>query len=352
MLNYLQQVEQNVQLLNSLVNDIQDFSQISNHQLRINITQFLLSDVVSEIESLMRILAEAKGLRFEVSTAIRLEKVRMHSDKMRLKQILINLLGNAIKFTFEGGIKLSITEEEEEVSDKGGEVHLSSSSIYSVVEDDSQRSWAIRFSVKDSGVGIEDNIKEQLFQMYGTFDVHQMNGRGVGLGLFISKCLVTLLGPKEEISIDTTVGVGSTFSFFIFKDIRESPRSERLTIPSHNIALSAYSPVRTFPSHSIPNSPSVQKINVFPQRSAAVTRTKSFSNNPRRHHPPPTISQTIHFKDKQFQRSLSSNMLYQRARIASTHQQQNLAQSSSSSGGGGGAAAAGKDQRKPLKFQR
>lgn len=75
----------------------------------------------------------------------------------------------------------------------------------------------ITITVTDTGVGIPDNVKPKLFKMFGTFDFKNgMNRNGIGLGLHFCKKLVCLLGPTDEIKLDSTVGQGSKFSFQIY----------------------------------------------------------------------------------------------------------------------------------------
>ncbi|EAR92766.2 ATPase, histidine kinase-, DNA gyrase B (macronuclear) [Tetrahymena thermophila SB210] len=209
--NYLYQVEQNVWMLNHLVNDIQDYSQMNNQTLRINISPFRLYDVVNDVQNLIKIQSDAKSIAFEVKSTIPMEKVQLNSDKIRLKQILINLLSNALKFTYEGFVKLEID--------------------YIVNEETQQNS--LQFSVIDTGIGMPPEVQANLFKMYSSFDTNKINKHGVGLGLFISKCLVTLLGPMNEIQVESTKGKGSTFKFQIYQNLDLS-KKRRGTSYAHN----------------------------------------------------------------------------------------------------------------------
>ncbi|KAL4497875.1 hypothetical protein ABPG72_000630 [Tetrahymena utriculariae] len=196
--NYLYQVEQNVWMLNHLVNDIQDYSQMNNQTLRINISPFRLYDVVNDVQNLIKIQSDAKSIAFEVKSTIPMEKVQLNSDKIRLKQILINLLSNALKFTYEGFVKLEIDY---------------------IVNEEALQYNSLQFSVIDTGIGMSPEVQANLFKMYSSFDTNKINKHGVGLGLFISKCLVTLLGPTNEIQVESTKGKGSIFKFQIYQNL-------------------------------------------------------------------------------------------------------------------------------------
>jgi len=116
------------------------------------------------------------------------------TDKNRLSQILINLLGNAFKFTFHGGVTLKVSLE----------------STYPL---------KVNFAVADTGIGIKKEDQERLFKMYGKLEQEdkKINTNGVGLGLTISNSLVKLLNPSENsgIQVESEVNEGTTFSFSI-----------------------------------------------------------------------------------------------------------------------------------------
>jgi CheY-like chemotaxis protein len=118
------------------------------------------------------------------------------TDHNRVSQIVLNLLNNALKFTFKGSITLKVESYEE----------------------------YIRFSVCDTGIGIKEQDQLKLFKAFGKIDLGEemvINSRGVGLGLTISNALVKLLGPPKQIGIElhSQAGVGSTFSFLLAEKI-------------------------------------------------------------------------------------------------------------------------------------
>ncbi|EAS02764.1 ATPase, histidine kinase-, DNA gyrase B (macronuclear) [Tetrahymena thermophila SB210] len=118
----------------------------------------------------------------------------VYSDKRRIKQILINLVGNALKFTERGSISIE----------------------YNVISDRN----LVEIVVRDTGVGISESLQPKLFKVYSTFDHNNGSNRhGVGLGLAICKKLAQQLGPEKNIKLTSTKGDGSSFSFLIYQDI-------------------------------------------------------------------------------------------------------------------------------------
>ncbi len=129
----------------------------------------------------------------------------INTDKGRLGQILINLLGNAFKFTFKGGVTIR-------------------------VDLISQNPLRVRFSVDDTGIGIKKEDQEKLFKMYGKVEQQdkKINTHGVGLGLTISNTLATLLNPTENkgIQVESEVDIGTTFSFVVESHNPEAAKKE------------------------------------------------------------------------------------------------------------------------------
>ena len=173
-----------------IINDILDFSKIEAGQLRIDPRPFTVSAVLGHMESLFRMAAEAKGLALSIhGTPEHLGTLL--GDSLRLEQVLINLLGNAIKFTQAGCIGLSVTP---------------------VVTDSTTA--RLRFEVRDTGIGIPPEVLAQLFQPFsqGDASITRRFG-GTGLGLAISRRLIDLMAGK--LGATSEVGQGSTFWFEI-----------------------------------------------------------------------------------------------------------------------------------------
>ncbi len=174
----------------AIIDDVLDFSKIEAGKLELESLPFAVADVLEQITDLFAWRAAEKGLELLVWSA---PQVPTHvlGDPLRLNQILVNLLGNALKFTEHGHIALHVTLEQS--GQDGQEVQL-------------------RFSVEDTGVGISGEQQARLFQAFSQADTSttRLYG-GTGLGLAISQQLVQAMGG--EIVIDSTPGHGSRFSF-------------------------------------------------------------------------------------------------------------------------------------------
>ncbi|MCH7990507.1 MAG: response regulator [Planctomycetes bacterium] len=179
-------IKQNGKFLLDLINDILDISKIEAGKLRIEEIKFSPCQILAEIALLLRARAEEKGLSFEIEFDGPIPET-IHSDPTRLRQILINLLGNAIKFTEEGHVKLAVR----------------------LLEKDSAEP-KLQFSVMDSGIGMTEQQLSNIFQpfMQGDSSVTRKYG-GTGLGLTISKRLTEALGG--EISVECRKNTGCMF---------------------------------------------------------------------------------------------------------------------------------------------
>ena len=170
----------------SLINDILDMSKIEAGRAEVNPAAFDLYDMLSALESMFALRAKEKGLTLIVDLTPDVPRY-VRSDQGKLRQVLVNLLGNALKFTETGGATLRARARPE----AGGDIRL-------------------LFEVEDTGVGIPATEIDSLFEPF----VQSRSGaaqEGTGLGLAISRKYVALLGGK--ISAQSTPGKGSTFSF-------------------------------------------------------------------------------------------------------------------------------------------
>ncbi|MBN1393965.1 MAG: PAS domain S-box protein [Pirellulales bacterium] len=183
-------IKRNGEYLLNLINDILDLTKIEAGKLTIEPIEFSPAAVVKEIASSMRGGAMEKGLAFDVDFDGPIPAL-IRSDPLRLRQILLNLLGNAIKFTDRGGVRLCVRRE----SDAAGRPRL-------------------RFDVSDTGIGVSEDQIASLFRPFvqGDSSTNKRFG-GTGLGLAISKRLAKLLGG--DIAVSGSPGRGSTFSLTI-----------------------------------------------------------------------------------------------------------------------------------------
>lgn len=171
----------------SLINDILDMSKIESAQISMNSTELYLPEVLEEISAIISPQAREAGLRFE----IKIGDIRhryFYGDALRINQILINILSNAVKYTREGGSVEFLTEE-----------------IPPVKRADAAR---YRFIVSDTGVGMSEEFLVHIFDPFARSNGTQRI-EGTGLGLSITKGLVDLMGG--EISVESVPGKGSRF---------------------------------------------------------------------------------------------------------------------------------------------
>jgi signal transduction histidine kinase/DNA-binding response OmpR family regulator len=184
--NYVQTIRRNAEHLTSLVNDILDISKIEAGKMSVESIAMSPSRTVVEVASLMRVRAVEKNLAFDIDYQGAVPET-IHSDPTRLRQILLNFVGNAIKFTETGRIRV-------------------------LVRCDAPESPAPRLvlEVSDTGIGMAQEELDRLFTPFTQADTSTTRRfGGSGLGLVISKRLAELLGG--EISVESTVGLGSVF---------------------------------------------------------------------------------------------------------------------------------------------
>lgn len=183
-------IEFSAETLVSLVNDILDFSKIEAGKLELDLDHFNLHEVINNTCELFVEKSKEKKLEFhcEISPEV---PVFVYSDEIRIKQILINLINNAIKFTNEGGID-----------------------VYVKCENKTEEGVFLKFEVIDSGIGISKENQDKLFSAFTQSDASfTRKFGGTGLGLAISKKLSLLLGGG--IGLESELGKGSNFWFTI-----------------------------------------------------------------------------------------------------------------------------------------
>ncbi|TPN84810.1 PAS domain-containing hybrid sensor histidine kinase/response regulator [Aquimarina algicola] len=177
----------------TLINDILDFSKIEAGKLALHKTDFNLRELISNISRGFKIKAEEKGLTYKMAIDTSVPKFII-GDQLRLNQILLNLLGNAIKFTHKGEISISV-----------------------IAKETTNNKISIDFSVRDTGVGIPQNKLKNIFESF--YQIHKPGKNkieGTGLGLAISKQLIELQGGT--LHAESRLDFGSTFNFSINYD--------------------------------------------------------------------------------------------------------------------------------------
>jgi PAS domain S-box-containing protein len=194
---YLKTINESAITLLGIINNILDFSKIEAGKFQLNIEQVDLYELVQQAIHLFKFQAQQKGV--ELSVTIH-ENVPcfVYADALRLKQVLVNLISNAIKFTFIGQIHVDIQ----------------------VVGGFKESVFAIHFSVKDTGIGIKEKNQDKIFESFVQEDTttSRVFG-GTGLGLTICNQLLGLMG--SELKVNSQVGVGSVFYFTV--NLKELP---------------------------------------------------------------------------------------------------------------------------------
>jgi PAS domain S-box-containing protein len=186
---YISIVNQSANSLLGIINDILDFSKIEAGKLELDIDRCDLFDIASQATDIITFQAHSKNLEVLLNISTSLPRY-VYTDNIRLKQIMVNLLGNAVKFTNKGEIELKINALEKIDSE-----HI-----------------LFRIQVKDTGIGIHPDKLEKIFEAFAQEDSSTTKKYGgTGLGLSISNKLLAMMGSK--LNVDSTLGSGSTFYF-------------------------------------------------------------------------------------------------------------------------------------------
>ena len=187
-----------------IINDILDFAKVESGKLELESIEIDIHDLVNAVTELMSGSARNHNLKVSASVAENVPKV-VRGDPVRLRQILINLVSNAIKFTEEGGIRIEVSRGQT-----------------------SQKEVELLFAVADTGVGMSEETADRLFQSFTQADASTTRKHGgTGLGLVSCKRLVELMGGK--IGVRSAPGPGSTVWFLIplRKSVMEVPSARR-----------------------------------------------------------------------------------------------------------------------------
>ena len=189
--------------LMSLVEDILDLAKIEAGTFSLSIQPFSIKSLVQDILYVFEFQCAQKGIYFNIDIDNRLLDEIFYSDMGRIKQVLNNLISNACKFTLRGGITLHISLNTEFEADSFERVRY------------------LKFTVSDTGVGVDEKEIPKLFKLFGMIDQHRskLNSKGTGLGLAISKKLVESLGGT--ISLKSKLNIGTDITFTIIENKEE-----------------------------------------------------------------------------------------------------------------------------------
>ncbi|MGK7929549.1 MAG: ATP-binding protein [Spirulina sp.] len=195
----------------TLINNVLDLSKMEAGKMTLNPRNFDLYLLLHEIEDLLHLQAESKGLQLLFDRDETLPQY-IRTDETKLRQVLLNLINNSIKFTAEGGIAVKVIC-------KGKEDAIAT----------------LAFEVQDTGVGIAEEELGQLFEVFGQTESGKYSQQGAGLGLPITQKFVRLMGG--EIAVSSTVGKGTTFTFAIEAKIARAADVEPKPTSRQVIAL-------------------------------------------------------------------------------------------------------------------
>lgn len=224
---YINIINRSGEHLLSLINDILSMSKIEAGKITLNETSFNLYSLLNTIEKMLQIKAESKGLQliFNIDSHL---PIYVKTDESKLRQVLINLLGNAIKFTETGQIILTVNSTLQD------EAIFNSEQIQNVTETE------LIFTIEDTGPGIEPAEIPILFDPFVQTSSGKKSQEGTGLGLPISRQFVQLMGG--EIKVNSTLGQGTTFSFNIKISLASETEIQSQTNHPRAIALAPNQP--------------------------------------------------------------------------------------------------------------
>jgi len=184
-----------IHLLN-LINDVLDIAKIEAGKMDLEMSALSLQELLTELDHSQRMHIEQRGLDFHIQLPATLDEIKLYGNYQRLKQVLLNLVGNANKFTHEGSITIGV-EIKPKAFEFGGQ------------------SWPglVKISVADTGIGVSLEKQDRLFQTFSQVDsARTRQYEGTGLGLAISQRLIEAMGGKVQF-ISMGEGLGSTVTF-------------------------------------------------------------------------------------------------------------------------------------------
>jgi len=194
----LQTVQRSSKHLLSLINDLLHLAKIESGEVALTLEPVVCQSVLEEVRTTLRPLAEEKGLGFRIKAPD--DAVLLNTDRRAVRDILINLTSNAIKFTEQGEVRIELQQQAD------------------------HEEPAVQISVCDTGVGIPPEDTSKLFQAFAQIDGHQRREKGTGLGLHLSRKLAELI--QGRISFKSELGKGSTFTLLLPEKRAAVPQGE------------------------------------------------------------------------------------------------------------------------------
>lgn len=224
----VQTIHQSAEHLLALINDILDFSKTDSETIQLHYQQLSFLNFLNSLIEICQIRSQAKMITLQHHFSENLPKVVL-ADEKRLTQVLLNLLTNAIKFTDDG--KVNFTVEALKTTSKND-----------------QEFTLIRFTIKDTGIGIPQSMLDNIFLPYQQVDNAHTTAEGSGLGLAISKQLLDLM--DTQLKVESRLGKGSSFSFDI--NMPSQPAQHNIET-AHTSQATNNNPTPTTPSINLAN---------------------------------------------------------------------------------------------------
>ena len=222
----LEIIQRSGEHLLTLLNDILDLSKIEAKKLELNPSEFELPKLLQSITDIFQLQVRAKDVELIYQPLTHIPTI-MHGDEKRLRQVLLNLLGNAVKFTDRGNVSFSVSAQSCEPSSS----HSINDAINAITKQNHSQNYKIRFAIADTGVGIEPDKLEDIFLPFQQVGDHARRYSGTGLGLPICQKIVEMMGGKLQ--VESNLNQGSTFAFEI--ELTEVPKNITASIDSRTI---------------------------------------------------------------------------------------------------------------------
>ena len=208
----LKTIESSGRHLVQLIEDLLDFAKIEAQKIELVCEPFCLPEQLETLADMIRLRAHQKGLAFTYNPPANLPFMVL-GDEKRLSQVLLNLLGNAVKFTRQGVVTFSVTP-----------IKKNNPKELIPADNTAQPGVMLQFSIEDTGPGIPPNQVEKIFTPFVQIREPGQNIEGIGLGLSISRHLVKLMG--DDLRVISSVGEGSIFRFTLnFPEIHDAEKS-------------------------------------------------------------------------------------------------------------------------------
>ncbi|MGB3570761.1 MAG: ATP-binding protein [Phormidesmis sp.] len=195
-LEFIQESHNSAIHLLNIINDVLDIAKIEAGKMNLEMSAVSLKELLSELDKSQRLHIERRGLDFHIEQPATLDEIKLYGNYQRLKQVLLNLVGNANKFTHEGSITIIVELQPKPFEFDG-------------------QTWPglVKISVADTGIGVSLEKQDRLFQTFSQVDsARTRQYEGTGLGLAISQRLIEAMGGKVQF-ISMGEGLGSTVTF-------------------------------------------------------------------------------------------------------------------------------------------